>query len=99
MNIFSKIGFLLKMKRQQKVFPFYGRKIKYLFEPNDSPILIVVFSSFPGKWRKARYNYVSTLSKTPANKLFILDNFGYRKKGSYYLGKTGISLLKGLSAA
>lgn len=64
-------------------------KLSYYFEPADSDTLVVSFSSFPGKYRKARYNYIHTLSSVPANRLFILDNFGYHNRGSYYLGLGG----------
>ena len=39
--------------------------------------------------QKARYNYVRTLDKYKCNKLFILDDFGFDKRGAYYLGENG----------
>lgn len=59
---------------------------KYLYIPNkNSKDLVVVFSGFTGE--KPKYNYVMTLNKIPINKLFILDNYGY--KGCYYLMSEG----------
>ena len=50
--------------------------------------MIISFSGFPGK-QKAKYNYMRTLNKIDAYKLFLLDDFGYKKRGSYYLGEDG----------
>lgn len=32
---------------------------------------------------------MNTLKTINANQLFILDDFGYKKQGSYYLGENG----------
>ena len=67
----------------------FNNRLKYLFKRNKtSDELIVVFSGFPGD-DVAKYNYVRTLSGVPCNQLFILDDFGWQKKGSYYLGENG----------
>lgn len=88
-GIFAKLKAKLTLRRAEKIYRSEGHRLRYYFQPGDSEWLIVSFSSFPGKWRRARYNYVRTLSGYRANRLFILDNFGARKKGSYYLGQNG----------
>ena len=57
----------------------YADRLRYLFINNRSDTLLVVFSGFS---EKPRYNYIRTLSDIKTNKMFILDDFGYR--GSYY---------------
>lgn len=54
----------------------------------ESDRLIVVFSGFSGKG-KSVYNYVSTLNGCKDNRLFILDDFGWEGRGSYYLFENG----------
>ena len=49
---------------------------------------MVCFSGF-GHGGRAKYNYIDTLKTVHVNKLFILDDFGYNKSGSYYLGEDG----------
>lgn len=70
------------IKRKEKVF---NERLKYLFIPAKSDKLLVVFSGFTGDIPK--YNYVNSLRDIPINKLYILDDFGY--KGSYYLFDNG----------
>lgn len=82
--------------RLSKLFRFFKNKIrlsfkekhigkmKYIHERNGSDELIIVFSGF-GPVRK--YNYMKTLAQSKIDKLFILDNFGYR--GSYYWYENG----------
>lgn len=71
-------------------FFLYERKwqdrLRYIFNNNHSDRLVVVFSGFPGN-NKPVYNYMRTLKKVKVDKLFILDDFGY--KGSYYLLENG----------
>ena len=55
-------------------------RVKYLFLPQKSDTLLIVFSGFTGDVR--RYNYVSSFRKLEVNKLYILDSWGYQ--GSYY---------------
>lgn len=57
----------------------YKGRLKYIYEKHSSDKLIVIFSSFADK---PVYNYTRTLIDIRCNKLFILDDFGYR--GSYY---------------
>lgn len=77
-----KVSFRLKEKRHNRV--------RYLLQTKgkQSDTLIVCFSGFGGEGA-AKYNYVRTLQKVNADKLFILDDFGYQKQGSYYLGENG----------
>lgn len=64
-----------------------GNKLHYILRKSKkSNRLIVVFSGFAGHNKKARYNYMRTLHDANCNTLFILDDFGYKKVGSYYLG-------------
>ncbi len=70
----------------------YGsNKIKYIYEKHkNSNLLVVVFSGFSASNEPARFNYVRTLLPVKVNKLFILDDFGYENRGSYYLiGRNG----------
>lgn len=64
------------------------QKLKFLFKGGESKTLLVVFSGFSGDGT-AKYNYVKTLKAINVNKLFILDDFGYKRRGSYYLGENG----------
>lgn len=48
--------------------------------------LIVSFSGFAGRYQKGRYNYIRSLSKSNSERIFLLDNFGFKGVGSYYLG-------------
>ena len=75
------------INKYEKVWKNNEYEIKYLFHScPDSNLLIVVFSGFAGHHVEAKYNYVRTLEKIQANKLFILDRYGYENVGSYYLG-------------
>ncbi|MBC1473824.1 Two component regulator three Y domain-containing protein [Listeria grandensis] len=68
-----------------------GQKLNYILEKStqkDAP-LIIIFSAFPRTGMKATYNYLRTLKDIRANKLFILDNFGFDKRGAYYLAENG----------
>lgn len=74
----------------EKEFSINHHSIKYLFSScPESSDLIVVFSAFPGSGKKAGYNMVSTFGKIKMNKLYILDDFGYMNRGSYYLSENG----------
>ncbi len=77
----------IKMLYKEKTFRSNGYRLKYMLEQGDSDDLIVILSGLPRPGLKARYNYGRTLSGIKANKLFILDDFGYDKRGAYYLGK------------
>ncbi len=81
--------FKYKHEIQKKENVFQGR-LKYVLEKQTgSKILVVVFSGFAGKGG-ARYNYMETLQNMKVNRLFILDDYGYRQKqGTYYLGEKG----------
>lgn len=80
---------------------FKGR-LHYIYENNHADKLMIVFSGFSPE--KPMYNYMRTLTDFKSiNKLFLLDDFGYR--GSYYLMEGGegtpkhlvIELVKALS--
>ncbi len=78
----------MKVLYKEKKFDSNGYQLKYILEKNrDSDDLIVIFSGIPRPGLKARYNYNRTLKDVKANRLFILDDFGYDERGSYYLGK------------
>lgn len=64
----------------------YKGRLKYLYKSNSSDTLLVVFSGFADK---PVYNYIRTLSNVCCDKLFILDDFGYR--GSYYWYEDGLT--------
>jgi hypothetical protein len=90
--IFKKIGkkllvYLIKIR--EKTFIIGKNELKYLFIKNSSDCLIISFSGFAPAKNKSSYNYIRTLSDIKVNKLFILDDFGYEKRGSYYLGECG----------
>ena len=64
-------------------------RVRYLLQTNRlSETLVICFSGF-GNGSSAKYNYINTLKTVNVNKLFILDDFGYNKQGSYYLGENG----------
>lgn len=67
----------------------YGEEfpVRYYLEKKPSKDLIVVFSAFPEHGKRASYNYVHTLARVKANKLFLLDEYGTEGMGCYYLGK------------
>jgi len=94
MNKVDKLLDLMKAKIfskfKQRVFKGQRYNIKYVLERNkNSKELIIVFTSCTKVGQKARYNYVRTLDKYKCNKLFILDDFGFDKRGAYYLGENG----------
>lgn len=74
---------------KEKVFKTGDKRIKYLLQRNKrSNVLLVVFSGFSTD--RPTYNYIRTLWKIRnVNKLFILDDFGYKNRGSYYLMENG----------
>lgn len=85
-KIFYKIFIMLNEKTYKME---NGKKIKYLLFKKKSNELIISFSGFPGKDEKPKYNYVKTLKNINKNQIYILDNFGYKQSGSYYLGENG----------
>lgn len=60
------------------------RDVTYiLFEEKSSPYLVVSFAAyFPAK---ASYSYLTAFDGIPCNRLYILDNFGFERKGAWYL--------------
>ncbi len=75
--------FLLSFREKK-----FKHRLKYIFEDNHSDELLVVFSGFATHIPK--YNYMRTLKDSKVDKLFILDDFGYR--GSYYWFMNGTDL-------
>lgn len=83
---------LLKIYFQiiSKRFNFRNTKLNYIYQKQkNSSKLVIVFSAFPRTGYEATYNYLKTLNDIKTNKLFVLDNFGYQKRGCYYLGEAG----------
>lgn len=76
----------LTVLKSQKKYRSGKYELKYIFEDNNSDVLVVVFSACTRVGIKARYNYHRTLEKFKVNKLFILDDFGFDERGAYYLG-------------
>lgn len=77
----------VKVMYKQKRFCCDGVILKYMCNKvKTSDTLVIVFSACTRKGIPARYNYVRTLEKTDCNRLYILDDFGEDRRGSYYLG-------------
>lgn len=61
--------------------------LHYIFRGGgETEKLIVSFSGFAGIYQRGKYNYIRSLSKSKHCRLFIRDDFGFQKVGSYYLG-------------
>lgn len=89
MNLVKRSRHLINSIRIKIAEKQFDNQLKYILNTNrSSDVLIVVFSGFPGK-NGASYNYMRTLKEVKCNKLFILDDFGYEHRGSYYLGESG----------
>ncbi|MHC5280135.1 accessory Sec system protein Asp2 [Listeria kieliensis] len=72
----------------EKQFKTPDCTLRYLlFKKKKTKRLLVIFSSYPGKDRPARYNYILKFKKLRTSRLYILDNFGFDKRGAYYLGE------------
>lgn len=90
MNVFLKklrhifIEIILIVK--EKTFRANMTRIKYLLFTGSRESLVIVFSAYS---EKPLYNYVRTLKKINATRLYIKDDFGVNGKGSYYLGEKG----------
>ena len=77
----------LKVVKEQKVYSFQGINLKYIYKAKKrADTLAVVFSACTRPGLGARYNYVRTLDGLSCNRLYILDDFGFDHRGSYYLG-------------
>jgi len=83
-NVFRSLFMRMYISILQKKY----KDLKYVLKKGKSDTLIISFSGFPGNG-VARYNYIRTLKNCNAHQLFILDDFGYKKRGSYYLGEDG----------
>lgn len=85
-KIASSLFYRMNVKINEKVFQ---NRLKYVFKyKKNSSQLVVVFSGFPGM-DKAKYNYMRILKHAQCSQLFILDDFGFENKGSYYLAENG----------
>lgn len=77
-----------KVLKYQRCFKFRDVNLKYMYKSvEQSEVLAIVFSACTRPGLAARYNYVKTLDGMKCNRLYILDDFGEDKRGSYYLGK------------
>ncbi len=85
----KKLGIKVLYRVMQRSFcSNSGIRLRYIYmkhKPGEP--LVVVFSGFAAQRQRARYNYIRTLKNSKNNLLFILDDFGYMKRGSYYLGE------------
>jgi hypothetical protein len=84
---------LLKLyyKSKSKTYRKDQTRLNFIYKRkwNNNHTLIVVFSAFPRTGLQATYNYTKTLKSVPADQLFLLDSFGYKKRGSFYLAENG----------
>lgn len=75
------------------IFHQKTRFTKYLLKTRKkAKKLIVVFSAFPMRGKSGGYNYVWSMRGINENVLWILDDCGYNKAGSYYLGSYSSTL-------
>ena len=82
-KLFHLVMYKLKQNRYQDITYLLRNK------KSKSDILIAVFSGFSPLGTAPRYNYGETLKTVDAMQVFLLDNTGYNKAGSYYLGEHG----------
>lgn len=89
-------GYLSKARKYFRLWCFYAhqknyRDIKYVFRNggHKCDTLIVIFSGFSEMGKPPRYNYGETLRNVSMHQLYILDDTGYNRAGSYYLGENG----------
>lgn len=81
-------GLIIRVREKE-----YKGRLHYIYENNHADKLMIVFSGFSPD--KPTYNYMRTLKGFKGiNKLFLLDDFGYR--GSYYLMENGVDTPKQL---
>lgn len=82
------IASLFSRAKNEKKYHWNNITLKYMYYPcSESKDLIVIFSACTREGIPARYNYIRTLDGVKANRLYILDDSGDDKRGSYYLGK------------
>lgn len=78
------------MSLKEKTFSSHETRIKYMLFRGKQKVpntLIIVFSAYNKE--KAMYNYVRSLKQFDIPRLYIKDDFGPQKTGSYYLGEKG----------
>lgn len=79
-----------KIRRYEQVFHYGDHVLKYCYVPcKNTEVLAVIFSGFPAEGKPAAYNMVSSFNGLKVNRLFVLDNFGFQKRGAYYMSENG----------
>ena len=86
-RIWNRIYTICITPLKEKRYNSQGIRLKYLFFPKKSNVLVVGFQACHKNG--ARYNYINTLKDFPVNKLFIKDDFASNHRGNYYLGCSG----------
>ncbi len=80
----------LYFKMISKTFKSSAGTVCYAYKKKrKEDTLVIVFSAFSRPGIPATYNYMATTKETKADRLFILDDFGYNKQGGYYLFHEG----------
>lgn len=87
MNKIKKLMLKIIIKLKEKNYKSNGTQLKYLFFKETGENLIVIFSAYNKD--VALYNYLKTLKNYKCSKLYIKDDFGPSRTGSYYLGEHG----------
>lgn len=78
------------MSLKEKTFSSHDTRIKYMLFRGKQKVpntLIIVFSAYNKE--RAVYNYVRSLKQFDIPRLYIKDDFGPQRTGSYYLGEKG----------
>lgn len=85
----QEIGYTIKSYLKRVIIAYrqksYLGRLHYILDDRGSNTLLIIFSAFGGD--RPMYNYMNALRGVNADKLFILDDFGY--KGSYYWFERG----------
>lgn len=80
--------YMLSVLHKEKLFLTTKCQLRYLFfKKKKAGKLLVIFSAYPGKKQKARYNYILKFRQLNYHRLYILDDFGPGERGAYYLGE------------
>ncbi|PEH49528.1 YqiA/YcfP family alpha/beta fold hydrolase [Enterococcus faecium] len=84
---------LLKLyyKICSKTYKKKKTKLNFIYKQKwrNSNTIVVVFSAFPRTGLQATYNYTKTLKHLSVDQLFLLDSFGFKKRGVFYLAENG----------
>ena len=86
-NFLLKISTFLYSFFHQKKYKSSSIAISYIFkkEKKSSDLIIV----FPAVTKKPFFNYIKTLRNSKSNVLFLKDDFGRKRIGTYMLGDKG----------